>query len=215
MTTDTGTIRRTALVVVDAQHDFTEGWALPVEGGWNVCHRIAELLHTAGSQFDAVYATYDWHPDDAPFHFVAEGETPDFEDMWPRHCVAGTDGAANPADLDRALDDLGAVRVFKGQQAPAFSGFEAHAAEDGSGPSLADLLDDAAITDVVICGLALDFCVRSTALDAAEWARDRGRTVTVRRDLTAPVHPSRTKAVVDELAAAGIEVTGRSAAAGS
>ena len=206
--------RRTALLVVDAQHDFTEGWALPVAGGRDVCQRIAELLVDDGVAVDAVYATYDWHPEHAPFHFAAEGETPDFADSWPPHCVAGTEGAANPADLDHALDEVGAVRVYKGQQAPAFSGFEARAGTDGSGPDLAELLDEAGIADVVICGLALDFCVRATALDAAAWARDRDRTVTVRRDLTAPVDPTRADAVVDELVAAGIEVTGRAVTTG-
>ena len=215
MTTDTGSARRTALVVVDAQHDFTEGWQLPVDGGRAVCHDIAEVLRTGGGRFDAVFATYDWHPDDAPFHFVADGEAPDFVDRWPRHCVAGTEGAENPAELDDALDAVGAIRVYKGQRSAAFSGFEAHAAPDGSGASLAELLDDAAITDVVVCGLALDFCVRATALDAVGWAGGRDRTVTVRRDLTAAVDASRTEAVIDELTAAGIGVTGPAADPGS
>lgn len=210
-TTEPTTDRRAALVVVDAQHDFTEGWALPVEGGTAVCQRIADLLDAEGGSFATVFATYCWHPTEAPFHFVAEGQEPDFEAMWPRHCVAGTDGAENPPVLDAALDAVGATRVYKGQTSPGYSGFEAHANQDGSGPGLSELLDDAGITDVVVVGLALDFCVRATAADAARWA-DAGsgeRTVTVRRDLTAAVDPSCADDVVDELRRAGVGFTGQ------
>lgn len=196
---------RRALVVVDAQHDFTEGWALPVEGGTAVCERIAALLDAEADRFDAVFSTYDWHPHDAPFHFAADGTDPDFVEMWPRHCVAGTEGAVNPPALAAALDRAGATRVYKGQHAPAYSGFEGHAGEDGSGASLAELLEGAGVDEVVIGGLALDFCVRATALDALRWAGP-DRTVTVRLDLTEPVDPDSTERVVAELAAAGARI---------
>lgn len=207
-TTTNTTPRRTALVVVDAQHDFTEGWALPVTGGRAVCERIAELLGSGDSGFDAVFATYCWHPTDAPFHFVADGDAADFDATWPPHCIAGSEGAQNPPSLDTALDAVGATRVYKGQNSPGYSGFEAHAEQDGSGQSLGDLLEEAAITDLAVCGLALDFCVKATAEDGARWARDGDRTVTVRRDLTAAVDPSSTDAVIAALGDAGVGFAG-------
>lgn len=194
--------RTRALVVVDAQHDFTEGWALPVDGGHAVCERIAAELRDGAGRYDAIFATYDWHPQDAPFHFVADGTEPDFVEMWPRHCVAGTDGARNPDVLDRALDDVGATRLYKGQAAAAFSGFEGHTNRDGSGAGLAQLLDDAGVDEVVVSGLALDFCVRATTADALDWAGNH-RSVTVRRDLTAPVDPANADHVIAELTEAG------------
>lgn len=202
MTTDT----HRALIVVDAQQDFTERGSLPVEGGVAVCERLADLV-SGTEDFDAVYSTYDWHPQDAPFHFAAEGTEPDFVEMWPPHCVAGTEGAENPPVLDRALDEAGATRVYKGQEAPAYSGFEGHAGQDGSGPSLAKLLDREGIDEVVIGGLALDFCVRATTLDALRWAGD-DRTVTVRLDLTEAVDPGNADAVIAELRDAGAQVEG-------
>ena len=203
-----------ALIVVDAQHDFTEGWALPVEGGTAVCERIAELVTADDPRFDVVFSTYDWHPHEAPFHFAAEGTEPDFAELWPRHCVAGTEGAENPPVLDAALDRVGATRVYKGQQAPAYSGFEGHEGEDGAGPSLAELLDAAGVDEVVIGGLALDFCVRATTLDALRWAGPH-RTVTLRLDLTEPVDPAATDAVVAELSEAGAHIEGARRAGGA
>lgn len=201
------TTRRQALLVVDAQYDFTEEGSLPVDGGLAVCDRLVDEVRSG--DHDVVVATYDWHPADAPFHFAAEGTEPDFADTWPPHCVAGSKGATNPPALADALDDAGARRVYKGQHAAAFSGFEGHEAPDGSGASLAELLEREGVTDVVIGGLALEFCVAATTRDALSWAAERpGRRVVVRRELTEPVVPAAADAVLTELSDLGARIEG-------
>jgi nicotinamidase/pyrazinamidase len=137
-----------ALVIVDFQNDFTPGGALAVGEGDEIAERLNEL---AGSgDYDLVVATRDWHPPDHG-SFTAQGGT------WPEHCVQGTPGAELHPALDRALVD---VVVDKGQD-PAtegYSGFEA--------TNLAELLRERGIDHVTVTGLATDYCVKNTALDA-------------------------------------------------
>lgn len=177
-----------ALIVVDTQVDFCEGGSLAVSGGTAVAGRIAELL--AGDHgYDHVVATRDHHIDPGT-HF---SETPDWVDSWPPHCVVGTPGA----ELHAAVAAYGFEAVFdKGEYAAAYSGFEGRS----DGVSLADWLVDRSVTAVDVCGLATDYCVRATALDAAT----DGFAVTVLLDLTAAVAPERLGAVLDEFAAAGV-----------
>ena len=180
-----------ALIVVDVQNDFCEGGSLPVAGGTAVAGRIAELL-AGGHAYDHVVATRDHHIDPGA-HVSA---TPDYIDSWPPHCVAGTPGA----DLHAALARTSFEAVFdKGEYAAAYSGFEGRS----GGASLADWLVDRSVTAVDVCGLATDYCVRATALDAV---RD-GFAVTVLLDLTAPVAPHLLDATLDEFAAAGVVLT--------
>ena len=138
----------TALIIVDFQNDFTPGGALAVAGGDAIADRICEL---AGSgEYDLVVATRDWHPPDHG-SFAAQGGP------WPEHCVQGTPGAQLHPGLDRALVD---VVVDKGQD-PAtegYSGFQA--------TNLAELLRERAVDHVTVVGLATDYCVKNTALDA-------------------------------------------------
>jgi nicotinamidase/pyrazinamidase len=134
-----------ALVIVDFQNDFTPGGALAVPHGDEIATRVNEL---AGSgEFDLVVATRDWHPAD-------HGS---FGAPWPVHCVAGTLGAQLHADLDPTNVD---VIVDKGQavDTDGYSGFE--------GTELEDLLRERGITEVTVVGLATDYCVKNTALDA-------------------------------------------------
>ncbi len=166
-----------ALIVVDVQNDFCEGGSLAVEGGGQVARDVSDLL--AGDHgYDVVVATRDWHaPDgDNGGHFGAE---PNFRDVWPPHCVIGTEGAEFHPDL--VLPE-GTVLVHKGRGEPAYSGFEG-TAEDGR--PLADVLADHGVEDVDVVGLAYDFCVAQTALDADR--RGAYRRVRVLRDWTAPV----------------------------
>ena len=180
-----------ALIVVDVQNDFCEGGSLPVSGGAAVAGRIAELL--AGDHgYDHVVATRDHHIDPGA-HFSA---TPDHVDSWPPHCVVGTRGA----ELHPALAGFGFAAAFdKGEYAAAYSGFEGRS----GGVGLADWLVDHSVTAVDVCGLATDYCVRATALDAV---RD-GFAVTVLLDETAPVSPDRLDATLDEFAVAGVVLT--------
>ena len=179
-----------ALIVVDVQNDFCEGGSLAVAGGTAVAVRIAGLL-AADHGYDHVVATRDHHIDPGP-HFSAQ---PDYVDSWPVHCVAGTPGA----EFHPALAATGFDAVFdKGEYAAAYSGFEGLAA----GVTLADWLVDRAVTAVDVCGIATDYCVRATALDAV---RD-GFATRVLLDLTAAVAPDRLDDTTTGLAAAGVEL---------
>lgn len=139
-------------------------------------------------------ATKDFHIDPGG-HF---SDAPDFIDSWPRHCVAGSRGA----EFHPGLDPAGVEAVFfKGAYSAAYSGFEGTA----EGVGLADWLRSHDVDAVDIAGIATDYCVRATALDAAR----AGFRTRVLVDLTAGVAPESTAAALAELAAHGVElVTG-------
>jgi nicotinamidase/pyrazinamidase len=137
-----------ALLIVDFQNDFTPGGALAVAHGDEIAERINALA--ASGDYDLVVATRDWHPPDHG-SFAAQGGP------WPVHCVADSPGAQLHPALDASSGD---VIVDKGQDAgtEGYSGFE--------GTDLARLLRDRGITQVTVVGLATDYCVKNTALDA-------------------------------------------------
>jgi nicotinamidase-related amidase len=137
-----------ALVIVDFQNDFTPGGALAVPDGDAIAGRVNALA--ASGDYELVVATRDWHPADHG-SFAAQGGP------WPVHCVAGTEGAELHPALDRARID---AIVDKGQarDTDGYSGFE--------GTELEALLRERGITQVTIVGLATDYCVKNTALDA-------------------------------------------------
>jgi nicotinamidase/pyrazinamidase len=187
-----------ALIVVDVQNDFCEGGSLAVGGGADVAFRIGLLLHRWQQAepeergYTHVVATRDHHVDPGD-HFSAD---PDFEHSWPRHCVVGTDGVSFHPNLDPQPFDA----IFdKGEYAAAYSGFEGKT-HDGTG--LADWLRAHDVSGVDVCGIATDYCVRATALDAAR----AGFDTTVLTDLTAGVAPATTHEALTELANAGIRV---------
>jgi nicotinamidase/pyrazinamidase len=182
-----------ALIIVDVQNDFCEGGSLAVTGGAAVARAISERL-TAEPGYAAVVATKDFHIDPGA-HFAAQ---PDYADSWPPHCVAGTAGADFHPDLSTA--PIEAV-FFKGARAAAYSGFEG-ADEDGT--LLADWLRERDIDAVDVVGIATDYCVRATAADAARG----GFATRVLLDLTAGVAPDSTVKAIDELRAAGVELSG-------
>jgi len=180
-----------ALIVVDVQNDFCEGGSLAVVGGAKVASDVAVLL--ASGSYGTVVATRDHHIDPGT-HF---SEHPDFVDSWPRHCVVGTSGV----ELHEPLTTSLFAEVFdKGEYAAAYSGFEGSST---SGERLADWLRAAGITQVDVCGIATDHCVRATALDAAR----EGFDVTVLTGLTAAVSPDNLPRVNAELVAAGVRLT--------
>jgi len=190
-----------ALIVVDVQNDFCEGGSLAVHGGAGVAYDIGELLHhwSAGdldsADYDVDVATRDHHVDPGS-HFAGPGTEPDFVDTWPVHCVVGTDGEAFHPNLDPQPFD---AIFLKGEHVAAYSGFEG-STTDGTG--LVEWLRQRDITDVDICGIATDYCVRHTALDAVS----NGFNVTVLSDLCAGVAPETTRSTVEELRAAGARV---------
>jgi nicotinamidase/pyrazinamidase len=185
-----------ALIVVDVQNDFCEGGSLAVHGGAEVAFRIGELLHLWSTQspraaeYDVAVATRDHHIDPGD-HF---SDDPDFSHSWPPHCVVGSDGEAFHPNLDPTPFDA----VFlKGEHHAAYSGFEGRSSE---GSTLTDWLRSRDVTHVDVCGLATDYCVRATALDAV---RD-GFETRVLRSLCAGVAAESTTSALGEMEQAGV-----------
>ena len=173
-----------ALIVVDVQNDFCPGGALAVPHG----DAVIEPLNWLMRQHDLVVATRDWHPPDHS-SFAEQGGP------WPVHCVQDTHGAQLRSDLDR--DAIDAV-IDKGQdrETEGYSGFE--------GTNLEQLLRERGVERVHIGGLALDYCVKNTALDALR----KGFPVTVHLAATRAVNVEegdRDRAV-EEMRAAGAEI---------
>jgi nicotinamidase/pyrazinamidase len=181
-----------ALIVVDVQRDFCEGGSLAVAGGADVASRISALL-TGEHGYATVVATRDHHIDPGG-HFAAE---PDFVDSWPAHCVAGSDGVELHERL--SVEEVDAV-FDKGEYTAAYSGFEGRAPD---GTMLADWLRSLGITAVDVCGIATDYCVDATALDAVR----EGFETTVLVDLTAAVAPDSVPRLLDAWRAAGVHAS--------
>ncbi|WIV61459.1 nicotinamidase [Amycolatopsis nalaikhensis] len=182
----------TALIVVDVQNDFCEGGSLAVDGGAAAAEKISAL--TASGGYSHVVATRDYHIDPGA-HFSA---TPDFKESWPPHCVAGTPGAS----FHPALDVVPITEVFsKGEYSAAYSGFEG-ASRDGK--SLEAWLREHDVTDVDVVGIATDYCVRATALDAAR----AGFGVRVLLDHTAGIAAASVEATLRDFDEAGVAHTG-------
>jgi nicotinamidase/pyrazinamidase len=172
-----------ALIVVDFQNDFTPGGALAVPEGDAIAERVNEL---AGSgDYELVVATRDWHPAD-------HGSFSERGGPWPVHCVQGTPGAELHPALDRARVD---VVVDKGTDpsTEGYSGFE--------GTNLGELLRERGITQLTIVGLATDYCVKNTALDALR----EGFQVTVDTNAVrgVEVEPGDSEQALAEVRAAG------------
>lgn len=173
-----------ALLIVDFQNDFAApDGALSVSGGDQLASRINQLASSGG--FDVVVATRDWHP---PDHSSFE----DNGGPWPRHCVAGTPGAELHPALEREGID---VVVDKGKAADTegYSGFD--------GTSLAEVLRERGVGAVTVTGLATDYCVKHTALDALR----EGLAVTVDRDAVRAVdaEPGDGERALEAMRAAG------------
>jgi putative nicotinate phosphoribosyltransferase len=187
-----------ALVVVDVQNDFVEGGSLGVTGGREVAERISRHLADHADDYAVVAASRDWHHADGTNggHFHAPGEEPDFVTTWPVHCVQGEAGSEYAPEL---VTSAVTHHVVKGMGEPAYSAFEG-VTEDGE--RLVDVLRSAGVTEVDVTGIATDYCVRATALDAAR----AGFRVRLLDGLHAGVAPDSSKAALEELAAAGVEV---------
>lgn len=184
-----------ALFIVDVQNDFTEHGALAVVGGDAVAERISRFLAAHAGDYELIVASRDWHDaeGDNGGHFAAE---PDFVDTWPPHCVAGTPGA----EYDEVFDTSAVTHhLKKGQGRPAYSLFEGHADDRRTA---SDLLTEHGILDIDIVGLATDYCVRASALDAIAV----GRRVRVLTDLVAGVHAESSERALAEIAHAGAEL---------
>jgi nicotinamidase/pyrazinamidase len=181
-----------ALFIIDVQNDFTEGGALGVEGGVAVAAGVTRMLEQDPERYDHVFASRDWHDgdNDNGGHFHSQ---PDYVDTWPVHCVAGTAGADYHPALEVELVD---IHVRKGEGKPAYSIFEGMT---DAGETLPQALDRLGVTDIDVVGIATDYCVLASALDAL----DSGRRVRVLTDLVAGVAPASSEAALARLESAG------------
>jgi nicotinamidase/pyrazinamidase len=199
---------RDALLVVDLQHDFLPGGSLAVQEGAEVVAPIARLAPA----FETVVATQDFHPPGhISFASAHAGKKPHdavalpfgTQELWPDHCVRGTPGAQlHPGLPDRVLTLV--LRKGTRREVDSYSAFQENVGRDGKRPTtgLAAWLDARGLERVFVCGLARDFCVKWSALDAVAL----GFETYVLDDLTRAVFPGRRAEVDAEFASAGVKV---------
>lgn len=195
-----------ALIVIDVQNDFCPGGALAVPEGDAIIADINSLMQQA----EAVVLTQDWHPaghssfasshvDKAPYSMIEMAYGPQV--LWPDHCIQGSNGAAFHPDLDQSCAD---VILRKGYN-PAIDSYSAFFENDHTTPTgLEGYLRSRDITRVTIVGLALDFCVHFSALDAARLGFD----VKVRQDLCRAINLEGSRdAAVAAMMSAGVDLS--------
>jgi nicotinamidase/pyrazinamidase len=185
--------RSPALLIVDVQNDFCPGGALPVPRGDEVIRVLNRLAAHVSALGFPVYASRDWHPLSSR-HFQINGG------RWPVHCVPGTEGARLHADLDLPPGTL-IVTKDVGPEGDGYSAFEGEIA--GRGSLLADLRARG-VTELIVGGLATDYCVRASALDA----RKEGFDVTVVTDAVRAVDVKAGDGdrALEEMKAAGVRL---------
>jgi len=187
----------TALIVVDVQNDFAdpEG-SLYVKGGERVVLAVNAEVEAARAAGVPIFYTQDWHPPDTP-HFAKDGG------VWPVHCVGDTWGSELHPDLIVAGD-----RIRKGTGGEdGYSGFHVRDPVSGGTEStgLAELLRERDVERVIVVGLATDYCVKATALDAVA---DGFETSVVRDAIAAvDVHAGDGDRAFDEMETAGVVIT--------
>jgi nicotinamidase/pyrazinamidase len=180
--------KNSALLLIDIQNDFCPGGSLAVKDG----DAIVPVVNELQKRFALVVATKDWHP---PGHSS-------FVSLWPPHCVQETTGA----EFVEALDTSRIARTFlKGtdMEIDSYSGFFDNEHRRATG--LGDYLKERGVTDVVIAGLATDYCVKYTALDARMLGFET--TVVVDACRGVEVQEGDTTRAVEEMAAAGVHIT--------
>ncbi|WP_406720179.1 bifunctional nicotinamidase/pyrazinamidase [Thioclava litoralis] len=159
----------TALIVIDMQNDFCPGGKLAVTAGDEIVTEINALM----GEHDVTVLTQDWHPADHQSFASNHGADPYSvahmpygpQVLWPDHCVQGTQGAAFHPDLATDAADLVLRKGFR----PAIDSYSAFFENDRTTPTgLHGYLQERGVTDLTFCGLALDFCVAWSALDAAK-----------------------------------------------
>ena len=176
-----------ALLIVDFQNDFTPGGALGVEGGDEIAPRVNELA--ASGRFDLVVASRDWHP---PHHSSFEEQG----GIWPVHCVQGTEGAELHPSLDRDHVDI-VYEKGQRQETDGYSNFETL--------DLHEMLQERGVDRLTVAGLATDYCVKHSVLDA----RRLGYEVDVVADAIRAVdrEPGDGERAIEAMRAAGANVS--------
>jgi nicotinamidase/pyrazinamidase len=176
-------------VVVDVQNDFCPGGALAVKNGDKVVPRLNRTITAFAKAGLPIFFTRDWHP---PNHISFR----DQGGIWPPHCIQGTIGASFPSDL---VISRGATIISKGDKprTEAYSGFQ--------GTDLENHLKKAGIVEIFLGGLATDYCVKETCLDALQ----AGFNVNVLRDcvMAVNVKPSDGPRALKEMQGAGAKLT--------
>jgi len=182
--------KKKALIVVDVQNDFCPGGSLAVAKGDEVVAPLNELIEEFLDRGEPVFKSRDWHPATAK-HFAKYGG------IWPVHCVQDTPGAEFHKDLS---DDPRVTVISKGmdESADGYSAFD--------GTNLAQILRDQGVTEVWVGGLATDYCVKHTVLDAL----NQGFEVKALADAMRAVNlkPDDGALAIAEMRSAGAEITG-------
>jgi nicotinamidase/pyrazinamidase len=183
-------VAKKALIVVDVQNDFCPGGSLAVAHGDEVLAPLNKLMKEFLDRGEPVFKTRDWHPAKTK-HFADYGGT------WPVHCVRNTAGAEFHAGLS---DDLRVTIISKGidETADGYSGFD--------GTDLAQILREQGVKEVWVGGLATDYCVKHTVLDALR----QGFEVKALADAMRPVNvnPNDGEKAIEEMRNAGAEIVG-------
>lgn len=196
----------TALLIVDVQNDFIPGGALAVAGG----DLVVPVINALQGKFNHVIATQDYHPSNhGSFAANHAGKNPgEFIELagmtqilWPVHCVQGSRGADFHPDLIQSQWKA-IFQKGKNPEVDSYSGFFDNARRGDTG--LGDYLKSNGINRVFVCGLALDYCVKFTALDA----RSLGFETILILDATQAVnlHPLDGEAAIQEMKAGGITI---------
>lgn len=179
-----------ALIIVDIQNDFCEGGALAVKGG----NELAKKINTIIDDFDVVIATQDYHPK----------EHTSFKELWPVHCVQGTFGAGIHKDLDiKRIQHI--IKKGMNPEIDSYSGFFDN--DHTSSTELHTILQNERVSEVYIVGLALDYCVKFTALDSIKL----GYKTFLLQDFTEAVNlnPDDGVKAIQEMEKAGIKILNR------
>lgn len=201
---------RTAVIIVDVQNDFLPGGALAVAGGDDILPEIERLirnLDATGADFD-IFLTQDYHPAGHKSFAATHGAEPftltemDYgpQMLWPTHCVAGTEGAEfNLPDWIMARVQK-AIRKGQNPEIDSYSGFLENDKKTETG--LRATLQERGITNLIVTGLAFDYCVGFTALDGKEM----GFEVAITMDATRGIASETTVAMMAKLVDAGVKI---------
>lgn len=184
------TKKRSALLIVDVQNDFCPGGALPVPDGDRVVPVLNGYIAAAAAQVSPVYASRDWHPP-VTRHFQSYGG------QWPPHCVQNTDGARFHKNLRLPAS---AIVISKGQD-PDSHGYSAFEGRTAQGRTFLSDLRERQVGHLYVGGLATDYCVKHSVLDALRFGFD----VTVLGDAIAGVdlQPGDSARAIDDMRKAG------------
>jgi nicotinamidase/pyrazinamidase len=185
-----------ALIVVDYQNDFCPGGALAVPEGDQVVDAINDLVNEFTETGNIVVYTKDYHPID---HVSFKVNHP--EGIWPPHCVQNTPGVEFHPDLRVAGPTF--YKAFSSSQ-DSYSGFGGHIEPNPQAQSLEDYLKEQGVEEVTVVGLALDYCVKSTAIDAQKLGFNT--QVVLEGTRAVNVNPGDDKKAVEEMKSEGVQV---------